>query len=306
MTSTSTTNIDYGSPAEKQHIETVLSLYGEVFNERTPKAVESYLSDDFIQHNTLYGEGAEGHQKFVSEFFLANFPDLNVNTEVAIGQNSRVYTFTTWTGTHKDTGQEMRVLASEIYRFWDGKIAEHWDVLEYSELQAFGLARPKRWHQPSAPFDRGGTPEQQANLKRLLSYLEEVPIQDLSLAGKFITEDFKQFEPWVIEEGLEGFLQCFAGFRPLAPDLAVAPDNIVAGNKYVGSIWNSYGHQPETGKKFIMPTADAYLVEDGMFAKHWGLVDYTDIMNLLGFNPKQHLKDKYTANQQEQARLAAE
>src|SRR5881227_825087 len=99
MTSASTTNVDYSSSEEKNNAEMVLSLYSEVFNERNPKAVEGYLSDDFIQHNQLYGEGAEGHQKFVSEFFLENFPDLNVNTEVAIAQNSRVFTFTTWTGT---------------------------------------------------------------------------------------------------------------------------------------------------------------------------------------------------------------
>lgn len=284
-----TNNYEWSSPKERRHVEMVVSLYDEVFNKRDVDAVDKYFTGNFRQHNPLYGAGATGFKGFTREFWLSNFPDLNVNVEVAFAQNDRVLSFCTWTGTQAGTGKPLRVLVADIYRFWDGKMAEHWDVMEYTELAPFGVVRPTMW-QPSSPIDRGGTPAQQENVRRLLKYLEEVPIQDLSLAHKYIAEDFQQFDPTVIDEGLEGFKACFAGFRPFAPDLAVAPDNIVAGTDYVGAIWNSYGHYPETGDKFIMPTCDLYRVKDGMFVKHWGLVDYTDIVALLGFNPKKYLK----------------
>lgn len=299
-TAADTNNLDWSSPEEQKHVEMVLGLYDEVFNKRDVDAADKFFTGNFRQHNPLYGVGVTGIKGFTKEFWHSTFPDLNINVEVAFAQNDRVLTFTTWTGTEARTGRELRVLVSEIYRFWNGKIAEHWDVLEYTELEPFGIVRPKQW-QPSSPLDRGGTPAQRENLRRILTYLEEVPIQDLSLAHKYISSDFEQFEPLVIEEGLEGFKACFSGFKPFAPDLAVAPDNIVCGTNYAGAIWNSYGHYPETGDKFIMPTCDLYRVKDGMFVKHWGLVDYTDIVALLGFNPKKYLKEQRDQKLAEQA-----
>lgn len=35
-------------------------------------------------------------------------------------------------------------------------------------------------------------------------------------------------------------------------------------------------------------------------------MDYTDIMTLLGFNPKKHLRDQYIANRAEQERAAGQ
>lgn len=237
----------------------------------------------------LYGEVVKGFKEFATSFF-GPLSEFSITLEVAVVQNDRVLTYMTWQGRNAE-GTELKAGAGDIYRVWNGKLAEHWDMLEYHEFEPFGIRRPEPACQPSAPLDRGGTPAQRANLERLLAYLGDVTVQDQSKAHLYISEGFEQQHPDMVEPGLEGFKKCFSGFLPLAPDLTVAADHVVVGSRIVGAIWTSYGHNPESGGKFILPTADVYRVEDGLYTKHWGFIDYTDLIKLPGFNPADVLRE---------------
>jgi predicted SnoaL-like aldol condensation-catalyzing enzyme len=275
---------DYSTPAEQDNIMLVQGLYKELINGRNGSLTSAYFSEDFVQHNPLFGEGRDGFREFVEKFFFSTFPDLRVSTEIAVAQNDRVVSLTKWEGHAPDQDEELAVEIADLYRIRDGKLIEHWDVVGYPELEAFGITRPEH-SQPDTPVDREGTPTQRENLDRFLTYSSEITIQDTSRAELYIAEDFIQHDP-MIAPGLEGFRQCCQIFGTLAPDMAVITHHVVVGKDHVSAIWDWNGHQAGTGGDFILPGADVYRMREGMLTEHWDVMDYTFVKASLGFHPK--------------------
>ena len=67
----------------------------------------------------------------------AGFPDLHATIDTMLADGALVAVYTTWTGTHLGdyqgipaTGKAVRTAGISIYRFEDGKIVEHWDILQ--------------------------------------------------------------------------------------------------------------------------------------------------------------------------------
>lgn len=282
------TKMDASTPAERKNLAVVERLYDEVFNKRDVSAADSLMSSELLQHNPLYGEGLSGFKGYLDGFCFEQFPDLRVRIDVAVAQNSRVMAFTTWTGRHAASGAELSLPVADVYRLYEGRLVEHWDMTDYTALEQFGVVRPGIT-QPADPLDKFGTPVQLMNLGRLRQYLDDVTIADLSRAHLYVAEDFVQHTPDV-DPGLAGFKACFEAFTPFAPDLEVVSTCILAGTHHVGAIWTGYGHNPHTGDKFILPTADIYRMDYGMLTEHWGLVDYTYPRQMLGFHPKEMLR----------------
>jgi predicted SnoaL-like aldol condensation-catalyzing enzyme len=279
--------LDVSTPEERDNLEVVRGLYDEVVNSRNIDAVEKFVSAGLVQHNPLFGQDADGFQAAFQQL-LTDFPDLRIDIQAAVAQNNRVMTITTWHGHKADTGMELNLDVADVYRVWDGKLVEHWDQTDYTVLEKFGIPRPEV-NQPSDPVDKTGTPIQLMNLARLRQYMEEVTIADLSRAHLYVADDFVQHTDDV-DSGLDGFKRCFEAFSLIAPDLEVVSTCIVAGTHSVGAIWTGIGHNPQTGDKFVLPTADIYRMEYGMLTEHWGLVDYTFPKRMLGFHPLEMLK----------------
>lgn len=275
---------DYSSPGERENLEVVQAFYDEVFNRHDSSAAERFFGPGFVQHNPLYGSGVAGFRKFLDRF-LDRFPNLRVTTEVAIAQNDRVFFYTSWRGRDVRTGRPLALEVADVHQLWQRRIVEHWDRLEYTELQNFGLLRPVQ-EQPTTPIDRTGTLSQQLNLALILSYLADVTFQDTSRSHLYLTKDFRRHDP-TVEQGLYAFNACIQAFRAQAPDLSRRIDHLVVGNRHVGAILTSSGHAPNTGALFVLPAAEVYQVEGGMFTEQWGLVDFTDFEALIGFNPLQ-------------------
>jgi len=110
----------------EQNRQTVLAFYTRAFNDKQPAdAVERYVGDRYIQHNPQAPDGAEAFIQFVGAF-TAQFPDLTIEVKRTVAEGDLVVTH----GVMKTSADDRGTAAMDIFRLEDGKIVEHWDVLQ--------------------------------------------------------------------------------------------------------------------------------------------------------------------------------
>jgi predicted SnoaL-like aldol condensation-catalyzing enzyme len=104
----------------------VRSFYEEAFNGGDPEgAVERYVGDRYIQHNPQAADGPEAFIGFV-KWYRGQFPQLHVEIKRMIAEDGLVMTHSLLTTSPEDRG----TAAADIFRVENGKVVEHWDVLQ--------------------------------------------------------------------------------------------------------------------------------------------------------------------------------
>lgn len=115
----------------------VLGGFAEsVFVKKDLSAVDQYVRADYIQHNPLVRQGASGFKEFFSTWF-ASVPDWQYSLKKMVAEGEEVWVYGTYSGTlQKDwlgipaSGQKYAFEAVDVFRVEDGKLAEHWDVMD--------------------------------------------------------------------------------------------------------------------------------------------------------------------------------
>jgi len=102
----------------------VVGYYELGFNEHKPReAVERYLGSEYIQHNP---QAPDGPDAFIG--FVEAFPEVHVDIRRVVGDGDVVVTHSLIKFSSQD---ERGTVAADFFRLDDdGKIVEHWDVLQ--------------------------------------------------------------------------------------------------------------------------------------------------------------------------------
>jgi predicted SnoaL-like aldol condensation-catalyzing enzyme len=101
--------------------ELVMRAITEAFVNMDATAIDKYWSDRYIQHNPQLGNGREALKQL--------FGLLGPNFKYEIGLIVADGDFVMVHGRYTDFGPKPLV-AVDIFRVKDGKLAEHWDVLQ--------------------------------------------------------------------------------------------------------------------------------------------------------------------------------
>jgi predicted SnoaL-like aldol condensation-catalyzing enzyme len=106
--------------------QTVLAFYKLAFNDKQPaEAAAKYIGPKYIQHNPQAPDGPEAFVQFVTGF-AAQFPQMSVDVKRVVAEGDFVVTHTLFKLGPEDRGSA----AADFFRLQDGKIVEHWDVVQ--------------------------------------------------------------------------------------------------------------------------------------------------------------------------------
>lgn len=103
----------------------VQEFYDFVINKKDFGSARKYMGDRYKQHNPLVADGPEGLKAFI-EFLKTNFPDARSEIKRVFADGDYVILHV-----HSIRPPNMRGRAIiEIFRLENGKIDEHWDVIQ--------------------------------------------------------------------------------------------------------------------------------------------------------------------------------
>ncbi|MCU1717904.1 nuclear transport factor 2 family protein [Pseudomonas sp. 5P_3.1_Bac2] len=103
----------------------VLSFYNQFFNEHDTAAASKLITDDYRQHNPHVPDGKAPMVEYFTEFFKT-YPDARAKVVRSATDGDLVYLHVHSTDSKTDRG----VALVDIFRVEDGRIVEHWDVIQ--------------------------------------------------------------------------------------------------------------------------------------------------------------------------------
>jgi steroid delta-isomerase-like uncharacterized protein len=127
--------------------QVVTTYYESALNGGDIDVLDQLVVSDYVEHDPLPGQGTgrQGIKDRVSLLRAAFEPRFTI--EDLIAEGDRVAVRWTSTGTHvaefmgiPPTGRSYTIAGIDIHRLEDGKMAEHWHVVDlFSQMQQLGL-----------------------------------------------------------------------------------------------------------------------------------------------------------------------
>lgn len=116
----------------EQNKALVLEAFDALFNKRNYAAAERFWSDRYIQHSAHIAPGRDGLFNLVR-----TLPDtLQYENQLIVAEGDYVITHGRFSG----HGRPAAWIATDIVRMEDGRLAEHWDVLQDEATEAQSIS----------------------------------------------------------------------------------------------------------------------------------------------------------------------
>ncbi|EEL61736.1 pyruvate kinase [Bacillus cereus] len=130
--SENTASVSKDDVSEKEkNKKMVVDFYNEVFNKHNIDIIPKYVSEDYKQHNPFVADGRKAFMDFFKEDFVKN-PNSSAEIKRVVAEGDTVALHV-----HSRTNsQDKGVAIVDIFRIKDGKIVEHWDVIQEIQNEA--------------------------------------------------------------------------------------------------------------------------------------------------------------------------
>jgi epsilon-lactone hydrolase len=183
----------------------VIEAFDTLFNRRDYARAEEFWSPDYIQHSAHIPPGRTGLFELVKSLPA----ELRYEHQLVVAYGDHVILHGRFSG----HGRPAAWVVADVVRLADGKLAEHWDVIQdevdetqsVSGLPMFGDAFPAA--QPAAPATSAGidpSAEPSLLLQAFTRYLRNRPADD-------DTESIRSFNEGQALEGISGYSGSLGG-----------------------------------------------------------------------------------------------
>jgi predicted ester cyclase len=124
----------------------IRSYIEEMWNKHQPSAADRFVAINYVEHNPALPSGLAGRKQYVAKV-LAAFSNYHGEIQDLVAEGDKVVARVQWTGINDGpldgrpaTGNKLVFSTSDFFRIENGKVAEHWDVVNLlARAVALGL-----------------------------------------------------------------------------------------------------------------------------------------------------------------------
>jgi predicted SnoaL-like aldol condensation-catalyzing enzyme len=120
--------INMANSIPEQNKALVLQAFDTLFNKRDYEAAARFWSDTYIQHSAHIEPGREG----LFDLIRSAPVTLRYEHQLIVAEGNYVIVYGRFTG----DGRPVASIAADVVRVEDGRLAEHWDVLQDEATEA--------------------------------------------------------------------------------------------------------------------------------------------------------------------------
>jgi predicted SnoaL-like aldol condensation-catalyzing enzyme/ketosteroid isomerase-like protein len=276
----------------EQNKALVLEAFDTLFNRRNYDAAERLWSARYIQHSAHIAPGRDGLFNLVR-----TLPGtLKYENQLIVAEGDYVIAHGRFSG----NGRAAAWIAADIVRIEDGKLAEHWDVLQdeatkaqsLSGLPMFGTSFAKPDHQSTA--DGTDTPLGIEEARRIVAPLYDALNQPAKkdvpkLLAEATDPDYRSYhtnEDWLTREQLA---EVFKNIGLSVPDLhwtikdiQTLGNQIVVRGEATGTPIGEFYGAKSTGKSFKTMAIDLFTVKNGKLASAYHVENWMTALQQIG------------------------
>ena len=228
-----------------------------LFRKKDPTVVDRYFAESFTQHDPNIADSLAGMKSFAAE--VASSPAADITIYRTLVDGDFVLLHSRYEGVGRYAGP---AIAFDLFRFKDGKIAEHWGGQE-SEAPP-NLSGRTQVDGPTEVFDREKT---EANRTLVQTYRETVMVSlRFDRIEEFIEDAHYAQHASKIGDGIARLRDRIASVAKEGGQLYLSPRRFVAEGNFVLVL--TEGDLPSG------PTAlyDLFRVENGKIVEHWDVL----------------------------------
>lgn len=234
-----------------------------VFERGDTAVVDRFVRPDYIQHNPLAPDGAQT-LKNLAVSIHKQFPDAKYDIRRVISEGDLVLVHSNVVLTPGTRGSAV----FDIFRFQDGKIAEHWDVGQSVPEKSvngndmFSTVSWPRSEQPGPGFLTA------CNKRVVTAAFDQLLVKkDLSAIDRYWGPEYDQHNP-NIADGVAGVKSGLGAYFKQFPQLTVVPKRVIAEGDLV-AVHSHYVNAPgERGQAIV----DLFRVRAGRIVEHWDVI----------------------------------
>ena len=238
----------------------VVNFYDQLFNQGDLAVIDTFVRPDYIQHNPSASSGSQTLRDLVASLKAA-LPDSRVVIKRALAEGDLVMVHSNFLPDQGSRGSA----AFDIFRIEDGKIAEHWDVVQsvpdntasgndmFSTISTPPVAGPD--------LDVSTVASKEAAQALFTATMVD---RDLTAFDRYLADPFYQHSP-KIPNGTASVKEAFNSTFAQNPDFSVSTKRVIAEGDYVAF----HSHYKTAADHLGFAVVDLYRVRDGKIVEHW-------------------------------------
>ena len=247
----------------------VQRVFDEFYNARNTETITEYMDEHHVQHNPNEPNGTKGLIDYFSANFWTQPGDMDAHIKRIVAEGDLVVTQAHWAPVGMEDNHWVGIATADIYRVVDGKVVEHWDVVQ--PIPEEGSVNGNTMFDGGA-FHAEPNHVVEQNKKIVLRYMNEaINERKFDVLDEILAENWQAHNP-TEHNGREALKQLFAGMTGQFPELYADVKRVIAEGNLVAVHSHYTVNEADRGNDFAQPSGaviDFFRLEDGIIVEHW-------------------------------------